>query len=730
MAGYPPRLRFGAFEIDVKAGELWKHGRRIRLQEQPYRVLLALLEVPGETVTRQELRERLWPAETFVDFDNGLNNVINRLRSALGDSATSPRLIETVGRRGYRFIGEVSPPATAELPAASASARTDDTAQLPPAALDHDHVLSVPTSAASEMAPAGMLSTTGQEHGEHAGDAEHADAVLVAAQPIASPDRPHPAASARPGPVARWGFIGAALAAGLLLAASAVGLTGPLRLGGWLNGTALSASPGIRSLGILPLADPSAAPSGLFAYGMVNAVMAELSRFQSLRVVAPNSDTSFRDQTARSPRQLASELGVDTLLRGSVARAGDQVNVTLELIDGTTGRSLWSQTFRGTQPDVLALRSDVVRDVVHQVQSRLTPTMQPPTPQRVTANTRAYEAYLRGQFETLHRNPMAFARAVNYFTYALSLDQDYAPAHAGLAWARLQQSSWAGDDHPRAHVDDVRAAIAKALALDPGLAEGHVALAMASRLYNWDWVGAEAAVRRAIQLKPSSAMAHNEYTRLLLSLGRFPEAITMAQKTLALDPNAPVYWLTEGVVLYNMRRLDDAEARFVRALELEPDFSSARRRLVRLYLVQGRLDEAREMFRQLEQQPSRNSIRVLRAQFEAMAGRAAEARRLLASAEDADLVRDLPAAAATHIALGDRAAAMAALKRAVEERAVQPLSFGAPELDALREDPEFAALLGEMRLPPSSIAGLVGVHQQNAEASLRPTTGPVSLASR
>ena len=727
MAGYPPRLRFGAFEIDVKAGELWKHGRRIRLQEQPYRVLLALLEVPGETVTRQELRERLWPAETFVDFDNGLNNVINRLRSALGDSATSPRLIETVGRRGYRFIGEVTPPVVAgDFPAAPPALHPDSSpALLTP--IEHEHAASVAAPVASESVHVAALPAA-----VHAGGDTVVDAPVVteSSHPDALPDVSPASVPTRPGPVARWGFVGAALAAGLLLAAGAVGLTGPIRFSGWLDGTALNASPGIRSLGILPLADPSASPSGLFAYGMVNAVMAELSRFQSLRVVSPNSETSFRDQTARSPRQLASELGVDTLLRGSVARAGEQVNVTLELIDGTTGRSLWSQTFRGTQPNVLALRSDIVRDVVHQVQSRLTPATQPPTPERVTANTRAYEAYLRGQFEILHRNPMAFARAVNYFAYALSLDQDYAPAHAGLAWVRLQQSSWAGDDHPRAHVEDVRAAIAKALALDPGLAEGHVALAMASRLYNWDWVGAEAAVRRAIQLKPSSAMAHNEYTRLLLSLGRFSEAITMAQKTLALDPNAPVYWLTEGVVLYNMRRLDDAEARFKRALELEPDFSSARRRLVRLYLVQGRLDEARETFRQLEQQPSRNSIRVLRAQFEAMAGRAAEARRLLASVEDSYLVRDLPTAAAAHIALGDRAAAMAALKRAVEERTVQPLSFGAPELDALRDDPEFAALLGEMRLPPGSVAGLVGVHQQNAEASHLPPAPALSVASR
>jgi TolB-like protein/DNA-binding winged helix-turn-helix (wHTH) protein/Flp pilus assembly protein TadD len=718
MAVHPPRLRFGVFEIDVKAGELWKHGRRIRLQEQPYRVLLALLAVPGETVTRQELRERLWPAETFVDFDNGLNNVINRLRAALGDSATSPRLIETVGRRGYRFIGELDQPAQAEpqsVPHAEASA-------IEPSEMVAQTVTTGPETKLDDrretLAPAINVTAVSSFPGKP--DPMSATPVVLQPQPSASP---------------RWGFLGAALAAGLLVAASAIGLAGPARLGTWMGGyglgTALNASPGIQSLGILPLTEPADSPGGLFAYGMVNAVIAELSRFQALRVVSPTSEGGYQDQPDRSPRQLAADLGVDTLLRGSVTRTEEHIGVSLELVDGRTGRQLWTQSFSRGAQDVLALRSDVVRDVVQQVQTRLTPTLEPPAPERVTANTQAYEAYLRGQFETLRRNPMAFGRAVKFFSYALSLDANYAPAHAGLAWARLQQSNWAGNDHPRAHIEEVRAAIGRALDLDPNLSEAHVALSLASRFYNWDWVGAEAALKRAIQLKPSSAMAHNEYTRLLLCMGRFGEALSEAQKTVALDPNAPVYWLTEGTVLYNLRRLEEAEARFLRALELEPEFSSARRRLVRLYLVQGRLADARQMFRQLELHPARTSVQALRAQLEAAAGNRAESLRILATTEDRVLVRDLHTVAAAHLALDDRTAALGALRRAVTERAVQPLSFAAPELDPLRNTPEFADLLAQMRLPNGSVAAIVGVARQNTVARARPVPAPdVNLASR
>jgi DNA-binding winged helix-turn-helix (wHTH) protein/TolB-like protein/Tfp pilus assembly protein PilF len=718
MAAHPPRLRFGVFEIDVKAGELWKHGRRIRLQEQPYRVLLALLAVPGETVTRQELRERLWPAETFVDFDNGLNNVINRLRAALGDSATSPRLIETVGRRGYRFIGELDQPVHAE-----------------PQPVQH---------VATPIEPGETVAQTVTDAPETKPDDRGeilASSIGLAAVPAVS-DEPHPlaatpAAVLSPLPVTstRWGFLGASLAAGLIIVAGAIGLAGPARLGSWLGGyglgTALNASPGIRSLGILPLAEPADSPGGLFAYGMVNAVIAELSRFQALRVVSPTSEGGYQDPPDKSPRQLAAELGVDTLLRGSVTRTDEHIGVSLELIDGGTGRQLWTQSFSRATEDLLALRGDVVRDVVQQVQTRLTPTLEAPAPERVTSNTRAYEAYLRGQFETLRRNPKAFSRAVNFFSYALSLDADYAPAHAGLAWARLQQSNWAGNDHPRAHIEEVRAAISKALYLDPNLSEAHVALSLQSRFYNWDWVGAEAALKRAIQLKPSSAMAHNEYTRLLLCMGRFAEALTEAQKTVALDPNAPIYWLTEGTVLYNLRRLEEAEARFLRALELEPEFSSARRRLVRLYLVQDRLAEARQMFRQLELHPARTSVQALRAQLEATAGNRAESLRILATTEDRVLVRDLHTVAAVHLALGDRTAALAALRRAITERAVQPLSFAAPELDPLRATPEFADLLAQMRLPAGSVTAIVGVARQDTAALALPPSPPnLNLASR
>src|SRR6202046_821872 len=125
------RLRFGVFELDLRSGELRKHGLRVRLQEQPFRLLEMLLERPGEVVTREELQKRLWPADTFVDFDHGLNKAINKIREALSDSAESPRFVETVARRGYRFLAEVKLADAAPVSSAEQATELQTAAEVP-----------------------------------------------------------------------------------------------------------------------------------------------------------------------------------------------------------------------------------------------------------------------------------------------------------------------------------------------------------------------------------------------------------------------------------------------------------------------------------------------------------------------------------------------------------------------------------------------------------------------
>jgi Tfp pilus assembly protein PilF len=411
-----------------------------------------------------------------------------------------------------------------------------------------------------------------------------------------------------------------------------------------------------------------------------------------------------------SDEQIAAELDVNSLLRGSVTRTPGRIRVSLELVDVEARRVEWRQSFERPAAELLALREEVLREVARQVQARLAPLSEVPAVQRTTSKQDAYDAYLRGQFETLGRNPAAFARAVEHFLAAIRLDSEFAPAYAGLAWARLQQSNWAGRDRPRAHAVDVMRALTRALVLDPELAEAHVARGLALRVYDLDWTGSEASIRRAIDINPNLAMAHSEYAMLLRLLGRFADAVSEAQAARRLDP-APTYWANEADVLSSAGRFAEAHAALQRALALDPDYRPALHRLVRLHLRQRQLGEARRVLTDLERRTASGSLTGLQAQLEALSGNTREARRLLMSL---DPVRSSTFIATTLAIVGDRAEMFAAVRRTLE---TGNTVFGARELDPYRSDPEFLRLLQEARLPPASVTTFLNLASPRSLAS-------------
>ena len=292
------RLRFGVFELDLRAGELRKHGLRVRLQEQPFQVLAMLLEHPGEVVTREELQKKLWPADTFVDFDHGLNKAINKLREALGDSAESPRFVETVARRGYRFLAEVKV-------ADAAPVRSPE------------------------------LATQASSHGRSS----------------RSPGcRRH--TRNRPNIFCRHlrGRYQCSLL--LLLMAS---------LAAWKLHSWNRPSPVIRSLAVLPFESLSSdASQDYFADGMTDELISDLGQISALRVISRTSVMAYKH--ARKPLpQIARELNVDAVVEGTVLRSGDQVRITAQLIEASADKHLWSQSYEGELRDTLALQNKVAQ---------------------------------------------------------------------------------------------------------------------------------------------------------------------------------------------------------------------------------------------------------------------------------------------------------------------------------------------------------------------------------
>jgi TolB-like protein/DNA-binding winged helix-turn-helix (wHTH) protein/Tfp pilus assembly protein PilF len=365
----PSRYRFGVFELDQRSGELRRAGARVRLAGQPLRVLETLLERPGELVTRDELRRELWSDDTFVDFEHNLNSAMKRLRAALGDTADNPRFVETLPRRGYRFIAPVERIA-AEPPGPVAEA--------PDAA-----------SPAESQPP----------------------------EPIGLP----PAAVEPPRRSGRRRWIAFAV---LLLAAGAAVL---------FQSTRGRPAEGYDGLAVLPfaLANAASPDDEYLAFGLSEALVTQLSKLGGIRVVSQTSAMRYRGVDRPLPR-IAGELGVDVVVEGSVQREENRVRITVQLIEAASDAHLWAETYEREMGSVLALVDDVALAVAAEVHGQIAGAGRQLPPRR-EVDPRVTEAYLKGRFHLSKANEQDSRRAVAYFEEALRLDPSHAPSHAGLA---------------------------------------------------------------------------------------------------------------------------------------------------------------------------------------------------------------------------------------------------------------------------------------------------------
>ncbi len=289
-------VRFGTFEVSLQSGEVRKAGLRIRVQQQPMKLLEILLEHPGEVVTREDLRSRVWPGESFGDFDQALNIAIRKLRSALGDSAESPRFIETLPKRGYRFIADVS-------------------------------VVDTDARPRKQELVAGDLPATDP------GPKIQGIGLAVTPQRRLWPTR--------------WIIVALALVLSLAI------------LSVWLFRSRAPAPTGIRSIAVLPLENLSGdASQNYFADGMTDELITDLAQISALRVISRTSVMVYKG--ARKPLpQIARELNVDAVVEGTVLRSGDEIRITAQLIEASTDKHLWSQSYEGGLRDTLALQNRV-----------------------------------------------------------------------------------------------------------------------------------------------------------------------------------------------------------------------------------------------------------------------------------------------------------------------------------------------------------------------------------
>jgi TolB-like protein/DNA-binding winged helix-turn-helix (wHTH) protein/Tfp pilus assembly protein PilF len=634
------RLRFGVFELDLRAGELRKHGLRVRLQEQPLRVLGMLLEHSGEVVTREELQKYLWPADTFVDFDHGLNKAINKIREALGDSAESPRFVETVARRGYRFLAEVKA-------ADAAPVRNPDLATQPqPAAEAHDR-----PNPPGEAAKVQNLSSS------------HTRKISV--------------------------FV-------LLLLAASLAVW---KLHPWNRP---SSSAAIRSLAVLPFESLSNdASQDYFADGMTDELISDLGQISALRVISRTSVMSYK--RARKPLpQIARELNVDAVVEGTVLRSGNQVRITAQLIEASADKHLWSQSYEGELQNTLALQNDVARAIADQIRIKLNPQEQAALKKVTVVNPQAFEFYLRGRYFWNKRTADGLKVALTYFNQAIAHDPKYAQAYSGLADTYALLGDWQyAVMTPKEALPKAKAAAIKALELDSALGEAHNSLAFCLDGFDWDFDSAGKEFRRAIELNPGYATAHHWYAWHLSLLGRFDEAIAEMKKAENLDPLSLIINSDLAELLLLAHSYDDSIQQSRKTIEMDPNFALAHNQLGQAYLQKQMYEPAiAELQKAVELSGGSPTCIANLARAYAASGKSSEAVKLLGDLKKRSNPTHsyAPEIAAIYVALGDSHQAMNWLDKGYDER-FNPGVLLRPGFDALRSDPRFGDLLRRVGLP-------------------------------
>lgn len=627
-AGSARKARFGPYELDFRAGELLKNGRRIRVQDQPLQVLVMLLEHPGEAVTREEVHRKLWPTDTFVDFDHGLNNAINRLRDALNDSAEVPRFIETLPRRGYRFVASV------EI---------------------------LPAAASPEAAP--VIST-------------------------ASPG-PSSVTSAN-----RYIYRLTATAALVLMVVFAWKLAESRRA------ASASAPPTIHSIAVLPLVNLSGDPSQeYFADGMTEEVTTNLARIHSLRVISRTTMMRYRNNQKSIP-QIVRELNVDAVIEGSVVRSGGKVRITTQLIDARRDAHLWAQSYERQVDDILEVQDSIALDIASQVRANLSPREREYFAAHAPIRPNAYDDYLRGRNELTKQNPDSIKRGTEYFQRSIDDDPQYARAYAGLADAYSLLANYQAlmpvEAFPKA-----KTAAMKALELDPDSPEAHGALALVKHHFEWDWAGAQAEYKRAIELQPNLATAHHRYAWFLSDLGRHDEALQEIRLAQELDPSSIVVQSNLGRVLYHTRRYDESIDVLRKAAATDPNRLYTHIFLGLAYDAKGMCPEAASEF-QLAAGLTGGREGTGAAHMYATCHKPQKARRVLVilAGSSSDPIQDWFFVAGIYAALGDKDRAFEWLDKAVQNRDFFLTEMQShPYMDPLRSDPRFREMIRKIGFP-------------------------------
>jgi TolB-like protein/cytochrome c-type biogenesis protein CcmH/NrfG len=448
-------------------------------------------------------------------------------------------------------------------------------------------------------------------------------------------------------------------------------------------------APQIKSIAVLPLENLSSdADQGFFADGMTDALITNLARVKSLRVISRTSVMKYKETKKPLP-EIAKELNVDAIVEGTVLRSGNQVRINVQLIDAVTDRHLWAEKYERSLSDVIALQNELSLAVTRQIGKHLDARLSPSSSQPVDADV--YEAYLKGRYFWNQRTEEGARKSIEYFEQAVSRDPSYAPAYAGLSDSyTLGDGQFLGMQRDEAY-QKATAAARRAIELDPSLAEAHSSLAAIRFQYEWDWEGADEEFRKAIALNPNSSIAHMWYGELLSAMGRHAEAIDVMEEARRLDPLDPMINSDLAWIYYMARQFDRALEQSRKALELDPSLAWVHLMRGTIYYLKGMEREAVEAYKK-----TLTMTGIAPEKLSAIA----DARGIFKWWLDSDLKRGGNNAPLSmlYAALGEKEKAIDHLERSYQLRRGMLWLKVNPALDPLRSEARFKNLLQRLRL--------------------------------
>jgi TolB-like protein/DNA-binding winged helix-turn-helix (wHTH) protein len=532
---------FKTFRLDTVNHLLWRNNDRVPIAPKAFDVLAYLIEHAGRVVTQDEILGALWP-ETYVN-PEVLRKYILEVRKALGDRPDDPEFIETMPKRGYRFVAPVIDESAAELPGMAISHATEEHAK--EGKLGHETVPSEQKSSSRKHNLWKLAIISGL--------------AVVAGATIAGYFQ-----------VARKGSNAPSL-----------------------NNT---------SIAVLPFADLSPAKDqAYFADGLAEQLINDLAKVSGLKVVGRSSAFQFKGKN-EDLRDVGRRLGVANVLEGSVRRDGNRIRITAELIKAEDGFQLWSQRYDRETKDIFAVEDDIAQAATESLRLKLLGgNGQPVASNLRSANPEAYQAYLQAQYFS-GRGPSKedLGKALAYTDTAIRLDEKYAPAWAlrssvenAMAEALLTDLT----EGLRKSRDDAE----RAIALDPNLASAYLALADTQISCDWNWDAANTSVTKAAALEPGSVEVLRIRSYRARILGDLDQAIKLSEQAVVLDPlSANSYWRL-GYQLYAAGRYDEARAEMQKALDLNPQGAYIHLTFDKILIAEGKPQQA---LAEIEKEPS------------------------------------------------------------------------------------------------------------------------------